>query len=160
MTDQAVHPKAPRLPDGGELSRRLRGYRLPGGEFTVTAHEASVVGGMNGTDPAAAHPVFACVATLRSMGISIRAMCELCEFDLADGPLLGECEIEFEFEQPLRAGVRYVSTATVESFERVPSRRFGWLDRLRFVVALATADGAPVARVRYLWLLPRAREAA
>jgi hypothetical protein len=158
VTDQAVDPKAPPLPDGGELSRRLRGHRLPGGEFTVTAPEARVVGDMNGTDPAAAHPVFACVATLRSMGISIRAMCELCEFDLADGPLLGECEIEFE--QPLQAGVRYVSTATIESFERVPSRRFGWLDRLRFVVALATADGAAVARVRYLWLLPRARGAA
>lgn len=146
------------VPDVAALARRLRGHRLPGGDFVVADSDVPTVASLVGGSASEAHPVFASIASLRTLGMSIAEMCALCDFDLADGPLLGECDIEFE--APLRAGVRYVATGAIESYERVASRRLGTLDRLRFVVALATTEGAPVARVGYLWLLPRGRGSA
>jgi hypothetical protein len=158
-----------KLPDASAIAQRLRGHRLPGGEFVIAESDvptvANLVGSPTGaatqafaSGSGAAHPVFASIASLRTLGMSIAEMCALCDFDLADGPLLGECDIEFD--APMRAGVRYVATGAIESYERVASRRLGTLDRLRFVVELADAEGAPVARVSYLWLLPRGRSAA
>lgn len=94
---------------------------------------------------------------MRTLGMSIRGLCELCEFDIADGPLLGECAVEFE--RAMLAGERYVASAVIQSFERISSRRLGLLDRLEFIVSLATPDGTPVARVRYVWMLPRSGRA-
>ena len=143
------------LPDATELARRLCGRRLPGGEFVVSEAEALIVRGLVQSDSTAPHPIFACIGSLRTLGLSIGDMCALCDFDLADGPLLGEFDVEFE--AALQAGVRYVASGEIESYERVSSRRLGQVDRLCFRVTLATSDGADVARVRYLWLLPRGR---
>lgn len=158
MTEHAANGPARELPDAAALANRLRGHRLPGGEFVVAESDVPTVAHLVGSRSRDAHPVFASIASLRTLGMSIAEMCELCDFDLADGPLLGECDIEFE--APMRAGVRYVATGAIESYERVASRRLGTLDRLRFVVSLATPEGAQVARVSYLWLLPRGRAAA
>lgn len=158
MTERGAQDSTRTLPDAAALARRLCGHRLPGGQFVIAESDVPVVANLVGSRSAAAHPVFASIASLRTLGMSIAEMCALCEFDLADGPLLGECDIEFD--APFRAGERYVASGAIESYERVSSRRLGPLDRLRFAVALATADGAPVARVSYLWLLPRGRSAA
>jgi hypothetical protein len=146
------------LPDAAALARRVCGRPLPGGEFVIPESEASLVNELAGSGSAQPHPIFACIGSLRTLGLSIGDLCALCDFDLADGPLLGE--FEAEFEDDFRAGVRYVASGEIESYERVSSRRLGLVDRLGFRVTLATADGAAVARARYLWLLPRGRSAA
>lgn len=158
MTEPVKNDSARTLPDAAALAQRLRGHRLPGGEFVIADADVPTVANLVGSRTAAAHPVFASIASLRTLGMSIAEMCALCDFDLADGPLLGECDIELD--APMRAGARYVATGEIESYERVSSRRLGTLDRLRFVVALADSNGTPVARVSYLWLLPRGRSAA
>lgn len=146
------------MPDAAVIAQRVVGHRPPPGEFTIDAQAARSVWRLHGREASSAHPVFACVASLRAMGISISGLCELCDFDLADGPLLGECDVEID--TPLQVGQRYLVSSIIESFERVPSRSFGRLDRLRFLVTLATVATGPVARVRYLWLLPRRGAAA
>ena len=146
------------LPDAAELARRLCGRKLPGGEFVIPESEVPLVRELVGSDSVQPHPIFACIGSLRTLGLSIGDLCALCDFDLADGPLLGEFEVELE--DAFRAGVRYVVSGEIESFERVSSRRLGQVDRLCFRVNLATPDGAAVARARYLWLLPRGRSVA
>jgi hypothetical protein len=146
------------LPDAAELARRLCGRKLPGGEFVIPESEVTLVRELVGSGLAQPHPIFACIGSLRTLGLSIGDLCALCDFDLADGPLLGEFDVELE--EAFRAGVRYVASAEIESCERVSSRRLGQVDRLRFRVTLTTADGVAVARVRYLWLLPRGRSVA
>ncbi|MCZ8130286.1 MAG: hypothetical protein O9284_03165 [Steroidobacteraceae bacterium] len=143
------------LPDAAALARRLCGRALPGSDFVLPDSDVPTVAALARSGSTEPHPVFAVVESLRNLGFSIADLCALCEFDLADGPLLGELDVEFE--QPLRAGARYLSSGTIESYERIPSRRLGVVDRLAFRVTLATPDGAPVAHVRYRWLLPRGR---
>lgn len=153
---QGMPPRS--LPDAAELARRVCGVQLPGGRFYVDATEAAEVRRLVGGAPEAAHPVFSCIGSLRTLGLSIGEMCALCDFDLADGPLLGEFEVEFE--APLRVGASYQASGVIESFERVETRKLGAVDRLAFSVTLAAEDGTPVARARYLWLLPRGGHAA
>jgi len=145
-------------PEAGELARHLCGRRLPGGEFVISSDEADLVRDLTGYTASHTHPVFACIASLRALGVSLGDLCELCGFDIADGPLLGECDMELSGE--FQPGTRYLSSAVIETFERVTSRRLGLMDRLGFVVRLETPDGAMVATIRYLWLLPRGMNAA
>lgn len=157
MPERSTAMATNEIPDAGTLARRLCGKELPGGEFVITEPEASIVGELVQTASAHSHPILACIGSLRTLGFSIGEMCALCDFDLADGPLLGELDVEFD--EPVRAGIRYVASGTIESYERVASRRLGHIDKLCFRVSLVTSDGSPVARVRYTWLLPRGRRA-
>ena len=102
------------------------------------------------------HPVFACVAALRGLGISIDELCRLCEFELARGPMLGECQLELR--RPLQAAVDYTTSVVIEDLVRSASRTLGVLDRLRFTVALRDTGPGDAALVRLSWLFPRGSE--
>lgn len=147
---------APPCPDIDVLAQRIRGHRLPGGHYEITAAEHSAVVGLTGLADPRPHPVFASIASLRALGVTIEELCGLCGFRLEDGPMLGEFAATYFGE--LSQDVRYVTTATIESIDRTHSARVGVLDRLRFVVVLNLPNGTPVVEVRYLWLLPRGRE--
>ena len=147
--------ESPHCPEIGALAARLRGHRLPGGTYRIRAVESRVVGRLNGLEHPQPHPVFAAVASLRALGVTIEELCALCEFRLADGPMLGEFTASYLAR--LAADVPYSTSATIDSLDRTGSRRFGVLDRLRFTVNIDAPDGSPVAVVRYLWLLPRGR---
>lgn len=149
MTGIAAAP----CPDIDALAQRLRGHRLPGGHYEITADVAAAVARLSGWDAPQAHPVFASIASLRALGVSIEQLCELCEFRLDDGPMLGEFAATFHRE--LQQGVTYRTEATIVSLDRRHSPRAGVLDRLRFEVRIGLADGTPAVDVRYLWLLPR-----
>jgi hypothetical protein len=125
---------------------------LPGGEYTIGREDARLVGRLLHST-IDVHPVFSCVASLRSLGISIDALCRLCEFELAAGPLLGEFGVRFR--SPLQAGVCYQVTGLIESIDRTQSARLGVLDRLRFSVELTEPSGESALEANYLWLLPR-----
>jgi hypothetical protein len=147
-----VHKVVTALPDIDALSLRLRGYRLPGGYFTVEQHQAEAVARLVRA-PHPAHPILSSVGSLKSLGVSIGALCALCEFELADGPLLGEFSVRFLSQ--LQPGLRYGISATIDSIERTHSRTLGVLDRLHFTVRFDDPSNARVAEARYLWLLPR-----
>ena len=146
-------PVAAPCPDIDSLSQRLTGHRLPGGHYEITADAATAVARLTGWEAPEPHPVFASIASLRSLGVSIEQLCELCEFRLEDGPMLGEFAVNFHRE--LQQGVPYRTEAHIVSFDRRHSARVGVLDRLRFAVQIQTTDGTPVAELSYLWLLPR-----
>lgn len=154
MTPAAAMP----VPDIDALSQRLQGHRLPGGHYEITTGAAAAVARLTGWDSPEPHPVFASIASLRALGVSIEQLCALCEFRLEDGPMLGEFAVEFHGE--LQHGVRYRTEARIVSLDRRRSARIGVLDRLRFVVQIQLPDGTPVAEARYLWLLPRGGAAA
>lgn len=149
MTPAAAMPS----PDIDALSQRLRGHRLPGGHYEVTADAAAAVARLTGWDAPEPHPVFASIGSLRALGVSIEQLCDLCEFRLEDGPMLGEFAVDFHRE--IQQGVPYRTEAHIVSLDRRQSARLGVLDRLRFVVQIQLSDGTPVAEARYLWLLPR-----
>lgn len=140
------------LPDIGALAGRLRGHRLPGGQYSIEVQEALTVARLvQSSHPA--HPVFSSIASLKALGVSIDELCALCSFELAAGPMLGEFAVCFS--APLRPGVRYGVCAVIDDLERTQSRRLGVVDRLRFSVYLNDPDRATAAEIRYTWLLPR-----
>jgi len=141
------------LPDIDALARRLAGYRLPGGSYQIGHDTAAAVARLTAWDDPEPHPVFACIASLRALGISIEALCRLCEFRLEDGPMLGEFAVSFD--RTLQPALAYRTSATIVSLDRRHSARLGVLDRLRFTVQVSLEDGTAVAEARFLWLLPR-----
>jgi hypothetical protein len=144
-------------PDIEPLAQRLRGHRLPGGRYEITAADTNIVAQLTGLTSSVPHPIFASIAALRSLGVSIGDLCALCEFRLDDGPMLGE--ISLQFFSPMHAGVQYEVSAEIESLDRTVSRRLGILDRLQFVVRLVEHRVGAVAEVHFLWLLPRGKRA-
>ncbi len=145
------------FPDIDQLAARLRGHRLPGGEYRISSAESQQVARLSGFEAAQPHPVFSSVVTLKALGVTIEQLCDLCEFRLEDGPMLGEFTTRFLL--PLELDVRYTTEATIESIDRTHSTRAGVLDRLRFAVRICLPNGAVAAEVHYLWLLPRGKEA-
>ena len=143
------------FPDIDTLAARLRGHRLPGGEYRISIAESRQVARLSGFEASQPHPVFSSVVTLKALGVSIEQLCDLCEFRLEDGPMLGE--FTTRFFQPLEQDVRYTTNATIGSIDRAHSARAGVLDRLRFAVHICLPNGAVAAEVRYLWLLPRGK---
>lgn len=126
---------------------------MPGGRYRISAAEAAEVCRLALTDAQAVHPAHATVVSLRSLGVSIGQLCALCDFDLADGPFLGELSIDFH--APLAMEVDYQVEASIEGLSRHASRQLGTLDKLRFRVSIRTLMDQPVADLLYLWILPR-----
>ncbi len=108
-----------------------------------------------GTD-SVTHPVFACVAALRGLGISIDELCRLCDYELARGPMLGECQLELR--RPLQADCDYTTSVVIEDLVRSRSRALGVMDRLHFTVVLRDSGPGDAALVRLTWLFPRGSE--
>jgi hypothetical protein len=142
-------------PDIDTLAARLRGHRLPGGHYRISAAESSQLARLCGVEASRPHPVFSSVVTLKALGVTIEQLCALCEFRLEDGPMLGEFTTRFFL--PLEQDVRYTTNATIESIDRTHSARAGVLDRLRFAVHICLPNGTVAVEVHYLWLLPRGK---
>jgi len=102
------------------------------------------------------HPVFACVAALRGLGITIDELCRLCDYELARGPMLGECQLELR--RPLRTEIDYTTSVVIDDLVRSTSRALGVLDRLQFTVALRDTSPGDAALVKLTWLFPRGSE--
>lgn len=131
----------------------LAGHKLPGGRYRISAAEVAELCRLAQGSAQGVHPAHATVVSLRSLGVSIGELCALCDFDLADGPFLGELSIDFH--APLETDVDYQVSATIEGLSRHPSRQLGTLDKLRFRVDVFRPTGEPVVEIQYLWILPR-----
>jgi hypothetical protein len=91
------------------------------------------------------------------MGISVAELLALCDFDVADGPLMVGSEVSFQGE--LRIDQDYGVTGKINSLVRKPSRAFGAVDLLSFELSLLNHDNAPIVTCTNQWVLPRREEA-
>jgi acyl dehydratase len=134
----------------------LPGTKLPEGSFTITAEEdeqlAETLGSRRPGD-GIAHPSWAYMATQRGIGISVAGLCELADFDVNDGPMLGS--VEMEYHQPLRVGVPYKVTGEILGIERKRGRKTGVFDILRYREELVDPDGRTVAASTNTFILRR-----
>ena len=137
----------------------LAGTELPAGAFTIPADENAQVARIAGDEPLGnglAHELYAYVANQRGIGISVAELLALADFDMADGPMLGACRLEYG-EAPLRVGVPYEVRGEILDVTRKQGRS-GTFDVLRFRERLVDGDGAEAAAVTNTFILPRRSE--
>src|ERR1700722_10693536 len=118
--------------------------RFPGGRFRITRDENAAFCDAAGATPdpdGRAHPIFYYIATQAAMGISVADLCALCDFDVADGPMMASSNVEFLGE--LAVDQDYEVGGEILSLIRKPSRTFGAVDLLTYRLTL-TADSAEV----------------
>jgi hypothetical protein len=144
------------IPDIEALAASLRGRQLPGGKYRIAPEDCRAVDALCAGTGSVTHPVFACVAALRGLGISIDQLCRLCDFELARGPMLGECQLELR--RPLQAEIDYTTSVIIDDLVRSTSRVLGVFDRLQFTVALQDSGPGDAALVKLTWLFPRGGE--
>ena len=133
---------------------QLPGTTLPEGSFTITQEEQrQLTEALGSPDAEGAHPVWAYFATQRGIGISVAGLCELADFDVNDGPMLGS--VEMTYSGPIRTGVQYRVAGEVVGIERKHGRRAGTFDVLTFRERLIGADGEEVATSTNTFILPR-----
>jgi hypothetical protein len=79
--------------------------------FTITAEENADLCRSTGVEPAAdgsAHPIYYYIATQVAMGKTVAGVCETCEFDVDDGPMMGSSGVKFT--EALMVGQSYKVT--------------------------------------------------
>jgi hypothetical protein len=130
--------------------------------FTISAEENAALCRSTGAQPAAdgsAHPIYYYIATQVAMGKTVAGVCETCEFDVEDGPMMGSSGVRFA--QPLMVGESYKVTGEILSLVRKLSRKLGVMDVLTYRLRLnKLADGTCVLETDNVWVLPRKELAA
>ncbi|MDR5699757.1 hypothetical protein [Agromyces aerolatus] len=136
------------------MTSSLDGATLAPGSITVTAGEANALAQVLGSPAPEGdrlHPLFAFIAAQRGIGVSVAELCALADFDVADGPLLGSLEIEWE--RDLVAETEYAVDGSVTSIVRKTGRS-GSFDVFDFTERLNDRDGV-AATVGVTFILPR-----
>ncbi len=100
-----------------------------------------------------AHPIYFYIATQVGMGMTVAGLCEACEFDIKDGPLLASSNVVFC--QPLLTEQPYFVSGQILSLSRKLSRKLGVMDMLEYELRLALPNGDAVLRTTNSWVLPR-----
>jgi hypothetical protein len=130
--------------------------QLPGGHYRITAAEneafTNAVGGEVDRD-GRAHPLFYYIATQAAMGVSVSELCAMCDFDVADGPLMAQSRVTFD--QDLMFDCDYTVSGRILSLIRKSSRTFGEMDLLTYELTMSRAEGERVAHCINQWVLPR-----
>ena len=147
------------LPPAPEVA----GTSLDGTEsYTISAQENAALCRSTGIEPAAdgsAHPIYYYIATQVAMGKSVAGVCETCEFDVEDGPMMGSSAVNFS--APLMVGESYKVTGEILSLVRKKSRKLGVMDVLTYRLRLhPEAGGDAVLETDNVWVLPRKELAA
>ena len=147
MTDIAALPPAPDV--AGVALDGLEPYVLSVEQNAALCHSVGVEPAPDGS----AHPIFYYVATQVGMGRSVAGICEACDFDVEEGPMMGSSEVRFL--APLVAGESYRVTGELRSLVRKASRKLGVMDVLTYRLRLHRLDGLTVLETDNVWVLPR-----
>ena len=135
----------------------VAGVSLDGTEtYIITAAENAALCASTGVAPAGdgtAHPIYYYIATQVAMGKTVAGLCEVCEFDVEEGPMMGSSGAEF-FGQ-LRLDTPYCVRGTVLSLVRKRSRKLGVMDVLTYQLSLHESNGDAVLQTENVWVLPR-----
>ncbi len=130
--------------------------------FTISADENAALCRSTGVEPAAdgtAHPIYYYIATQVAMGKTVAGLCEACEFDVEDGPMMGSSGVRFT--SPLMVGESYKVTGEILSLVRKLSRKLGVMDVLTYRLRLHRAGGGDaLLETDNVWVLPRKELAA
>jgi hypothetical protein len=130
--------------------------------FTITAEENADLCRSTGVEPAAdgsAHPIYYYIATQVAMGKTVAGVCETCEFDVDDGPMMGSSGVKFT--EALMVGQSYKVTGEILSLVRKASRKLGIMDVLTYRLRLhKEADDSCILETDNVWVLPRKELAA
>ncbi|EXS70948.1 MULTISPECIES: hypothetical protein [unclassified Sphingobium] len=129
--------------------------------FTISAEENAALCRSTGIEPASdgtAHPIYYYVATQVAMGKTVAGVCEACQFDVDDGPMMGSSGVKFD--APLMVGTSYKVTGEILSLIRKRSRKLGVMDVLTYRLRLHLLDGMQVLETDNVWVLPRKEFAA
>ena len=124
--------------------------------FTISAEENAALCRSTGIEPATdgtAHPIYYYIATQVAMGKTVAGVCETCEFDVDDGPMMGSSGVKFA--APLMVGGSYLVTGEILSLVRKRSRKLGVMDVLGYRLRLHEVNGAQVLETDNVWVLPR-----
>jgi hypothetical protein len=135
----------------------VAGYSLTGSQpYTISAEENEALCASIGVQPArdgTAHPIYFYIATQVGMGQTVAGLCQVCEFNVEDGPMMAGSKVTFQ--QPLRIGQAYEVSGEIVSLVRKASRKLGMMDMLEYVLRLSLPDGTPVLSTTNIWVLPR-----
>lgn len=130
--------------------------QLPGGRYRITSQENALFCTAIGSTPdldGRAHPVFYYIATQAAMGVSVAELCAICDFDVADGPMMAQSRVDFDTD--LMVDLDYLISGEIVSLVRKPSRTFGALDLLTYRLVASDMSGNRVAQCTNQWILPR-----
>jgi hypothetical protein len=141
----------------------VAGTTLSGaGTVTITAADDAALCRSTGVEPAGdgtAHPIWFFVASQVGMGRSVAGICEACEFDVNDGPMMTGSRVTFS--RPIRTDVPYRVEGEIKGLTRKRSRTLGVMDLMEYELRLVGAeDGAVVLVTTNSWALPRRELAA
>ena len=125
--------------------------------FTISVEENAALCRSTGVEPAndgSAHPIYYYIATQVAMGKTVTGVCETCEFDVEEGPMMGSSGVRFS--EPLMVGENYKVTGEILSLVRKPSRKLGVMDVLTYRLRLhKEKDGVCILETDNVWVLPR-----
>lgn len=124
--------------------------------FTISVEENAKLCRSTGVEPATdgtAHPIYYYIATQVAMGKTVAGVCQTCEFDVDDGPMMGSSGVRFS--APLKVGTSYTVTGEILSLIRKKSRKLGVMDVLTYRLRLHEPDGTKVLETDNVWVLPR-----
>lgn len=100
-----------------------------------------------------AHPIYSFIATQAGMGMTVKGLCDVCEFDIEQGPMLGSTRVDFS--RPLMTGRPYRVQGTIVGVTRKASRKLGVMDVLEYRLVLREDGGEHVLEITNTWILPR-----
>ena len=99
-----------------------------------------------------AHPIFLFTSTLRGSGASIQDIFDLLDYDVNNGPMLGQCNMSFD--SPIRIGQKYKIDGKIISLNEKDSKKLGKIKILDFILSLFDESQSQIASVNYVWILP------
>jgi hypothetical protein len=146
-------------PDNDDLGTppAIAGLRLDGhAPICIDAKENAQLCQTMGVDPdphGEAHPSYFYVATQVGMGLSVTQLCEHCDFDVRNGPMMATSAVRFH--APLMTSTPYRVRGEVLGLVRKRSRSLGVMDLLEYRLDLHAMDGSLILQVRNAWVLPR-----
>lgn len=134
----------------------VSGYRLDGGEsYTISAAQNAALCRSTGIEPLTdgrAHPIYYYIATQIGMGSTVAGLCEACEFDLEDGPLMAGTSVVFH-SWP-KVGIAYRIQGEILGLTRKKSRKLGVMDLFEYRLGLLDGDDL-ILETTNRWMLPR-----
>ena len=140
----------------GAQHNSMAGAALPGGQYRITAEDNQQLCAALHTVAASdgsAHPIYAYIATQSGMGLSVEELLRLCDFDAADGPMLGTSNAQYH--APLMTDETYRIDGSILGLTRKHSRKLGTIDILEYRLRMSRTSGEPVLEVTNTWILPR-----
>lgn len=124
--------------------------------FVINAMENRALCKSIGIEPAedgTAHPIYYYVGTQVGMGMTVAGLCEVCEFDVEDGPMMGSSDVHYN--GPLETEVPYKISGEILSLVRKRSRKLGIMDVLAYRLRLVGPEGRIALETENVWVLPR-----